>query len=206
MPKGEKNADRIKNETPEQRNYRMRGIRISEEEVVKNSIHAPSPEKIHNLLNRNPCGHPPCFKTKEELSKAVESYFASLIVPYYDQFGSPIGFKWIGKPTIGGLAIHLGCDRATIFNYGKSDRYFDVIKGAKDVIHAFNEEMLSEGKNVVGAINTLVNLRQGWVADEKTIKVEPVLPENQARTAAEIAAFLEEKNLPMPEFDEEDEG
>jgi hypothetical protein len=56
--------------------------------------------------------------------------------------------------------------------------------------------MLSEGKNVVGAINTLVNLRQGWVADEKTIKVEPVMPDPGARSADEITAFLDEKSLP----------
>ena len=195
MPKGEKNAVRIKNETPAERNHRMRGIVVSDEEVAKNSLPAPSIEKIHELLNRGP-GQPPCFESEEDLSRAVESYFATLLAPYYDERGVQIGTKWIGKPTVGGLAIHLCCDRSTIQNYSKSDRYFAIIKSARDIIHAFNEGMLSEGKNVVGAINTLVNLRQGWVADEKTIKVEPVMPDNGAKSAAEIVDFLDDKALP----------
>lgn len=195
MPKGEKNAVRIKNETPAQRNHRMRGIVVSDEEVAKNSLPAPSIGEIHALLNRG-AGQPPCFESREALMTAVESYFDSLLAPYYDERGVEIGTKWIGKPTLGGLAIHLCCDRSTIWNYSKSDRYFDIIKSAKDIIHAFNEGMLSEGKNVVGAINTLVNLRQGWVADEKTIKIEPIVSDNGARSADEITAFLDDKALP----------
>jgi hypothetical protein len=176
----------------------MRGIVVSDEEVAKNSLPAPSAEKIHALFKRG-AGQPPCFESEEELSEAVESYFMSLLAPYYDERGVQIGTKWIGKPTLGGLAIHLECDRQTIWNYSKSDRYFYIIKRAKDIIHAFNEGMLSEGKNVVGAINTLVNLREGWVADEKTIKVEPVMPDNGARTTDEITAFLDDKALPLGE-------
>lgn len=198
MPKGEKNAERIKNETAVQRSHRMRGIVVSDEEVAKNSLPAPSVEKIHELFTRG-AGQPPCFNSREELIEACESYFASLLAPAYDEKGESRGMKWIGKPTLGGLAIHLCCDRATIWNYSKSDRYFDIIKSAKDIIHAFNEGMLSEGKNVVGAINTLVNLRQGWVADEKTIKVEPVMPDNGAKSADEISAFLDGKALPSGE-------
>lgn len=200
MAKGEKNAVRIKNETVAEREHRMRGVVVSNEEVAKNSLPAPSPQKIHELLSRGP-GQPPCFESREELIEAVESYFATLLAPSYDEDGNVVGTKWIGKPTLGGMAIHLGCDRATIWNYSKSDRYFDIIKRAKDIIHAFNEGMLSEGKNVVGAINTLVNLRQGWVADEKTIKVEPVVPTVGAQSPDEIAAFLDDKALPEPEFD-----
>ena len=63
--------------------------------------------------------------------------------------------------------------------------------------------MLIEGKNPVGAINTLVNLRIGWVADEKTIKVEPVMPDAGARTPEEIAAYLDSKALPAGQDDDE---
>lgn len=195
MPKGEKNAVRITGETTAQRAYRMRGIVVSDEEVAKNSLPAPSIEKIHELLSKGP-GKPPCFNSREDLMRAVESYFDSLLAPHYDEKGLQIGTRWIGKPTLGGLAIHLCCDRSTIWNYSKSDRYFDIIKSATDIIHAFNEGMLSEGKNVVGAINTLVNLRQGWVADEKTIKVEPIMPDAGAKSREEIADFLENRALP----------
>jgi hypothetical protein len=195
MPKGEKNAVRIKNETPAQRGHRMRGVTISDEEVKKNAIPAPSPDKIHALLTNG--GRPPCFETEADLTAAIEDYFNSCLTPIIDeQTGVVTGMRWWKKPTLGGLAIHLGCTRETIWNYGKSDRYFNTIKKAKDIITNFTEELLIEGKNPVGAINTLVNLRVGWVADEKTIKVEPVMPDNGAKTTDEITAFLDERALP----------
>jgi hypothetical protein len=100
------------------------------------------------------------------------------------------------KPTVGGLAIHLGVARETVWAYSKSDQFSNLIKKAKEIITNFTEEMLIEGKNPVGAINTLVNLRVGWVADEKTIKIEPVAPDNGAKSPEEIAAFLDERALP----------
>lgn len=198
MPKGEKNAVRIKNETPAQRGHRMRGVTISDEEVKKNAIPAPSPDKIHALLTNG--GRPPCFETAEELTAAIEDYFNSCLTSIVDEeTGLVMGMRWWKKPTLGGLAIHLGIDRSTIWNYSKSDRFFDVIKKAKDIITNFTEELLIEGKNIPGAINTLVNLRVGWVADEKTIKVEPVTPDNGAKSTDEIASFLDNKALPAGE-------
>lgn len=198
MPKGEKNAVRIKNETPAQRGHRMRGVTISDEEVKKNAIPAPSPDKIHELLTN--AGRPSCFETEEDLTAAIEDYFNSCLTPMVDeQTGLVTGMRWWKKPTLGGLAIHLGVTRETIWNYSKSDRFFHSIKKAKDIITNFTEELLIEGKNPVGAINTLVNLRVGWVADEKTIKVEPVMPDNGAKSANEITEFLEARALPEPD-------
>ena len=190
-------GDGPKNETAVQRANRMRGITcvVDETELAKNAIPAPSIEKIHNLLSKGP-GQPPCFNSEEELRVEIEDYFASCLMPVVDKNGVQVGVKWVRKPTIGGLAIHLGCHRSTIWNYSKSDRFFDLIKSAKDIITNFTEEMLIEGKNPVGAINTLVNLRVGWVADEKTIKVEPVLPDVGAKSPEEIVAFLDERALP----------
>jgi hypothetical protein len=195
MPKGEKNAVRIKNETLAERGHRMRGVAISDETVTKNAIPAPSPDKIHALLTNG--GRPPCFKSEEELTAAIEDYFNSCLTPMVDEkTGVVIGMRWWRKPTLGGMAIHLGVTRETVWNYSKSDRFFHTIKKAKDIITNFTEELLIEGKNIPGAINTLVNLRVGWVADEKTIKVEPVLPDAGAKSTDEIAAFLDDKALP----------
>lgn len=193
-------GDGPKNETAMQRAERMRGVAlvVTEEELAKSAINAPSIEKIHNLLH-NTGGRPPCFESEDTLRAEIEDYFASCLSPVFDKDGLQIGVKWTRKPTIGGLAIHLGCHRATIWNYSKSDRFFDLIKSAKDIITNFTEELLIEGKNPVGAINTLVNLRVGWVADEKTIKVEPVMPDNKAKSQEEILAFLDEKALPEGE-------
>lgn len=195
-------GDGPKNETAVQRADRMRGVAlvISEEDLAKNAINAPSLEKIHNLLT-NKGGRPPCFESEETLQAEIEDYFASCLSPVFDKEGLQVGVKWMRKPTIGGLAIHLGCTRQTIWNYSQSDRFFDLIKKAKDVITNFTEEMLIEGKNPVGAINTLVNLRVGWVADEKTIKVEPVVPDNGAKSPEEIMAFLDDRALPEGDED-----
>ena len=195
MPKG----DGVKNETQVQRYNRMRGVAISDEEVTKNAIPAPPIDKIHALFTNG--GRPPCFQTEEKLIEAIEDYFNSCLTPMIDEkTGEEIGMRWWRKPTLGGMAIHLGCTRETIWNYSKSDRFFNIIKKAKDIITNFTEELLIEGKNPVGAINTLVNLRVGWVADEKTLKVEPVLPDNKAKSTLEIADFLDSKALPEAEI------
>lgn len=187
-------GDGVKNESLEAREHRMRGVTISNEELVKNAIPAPSLDKIHALLTNN--GRPPCFDSPEAMNAEIEDYFVSLLAPTFDENGVQNGLRWVRKPTIGGLAIHLGVSRDTIWRYSKSDRFSDSIKRAKDIIANFTEEMLIEGKNPVGAINTLVNLHVGWVADEKTIKVEPVMPDAGARSTDEIVAFLDDKALP----------
>ena len=63
----------------------------------------------------------------------------------------------------------------------------------------FTEELLIEGKNIPGAINTLINLRVGWVADEKTIKIEPTMQDNGAKSKDEISEFLSQRALPESE-------
>ena len=195
MPKGEKNAERIQNETPAERDYRQRGIVVSNEEVAKNAIVAPSSEVIHRFL----AGRPRAYSSEEELRTEIEAYFNTLLSPILDEDGNQIGTRWMNKPTVGGLAVHLGIDRTTLHKYSKSDPFFNVIKKAKDLIHSFNEQMLTEGKNPVGAINTLINTSEFWVSDQKNIRVEPVMPDNGAKSADEIEDFL--ANRALPEFD-----
>ncbi len=192
MPKGEKNAERIQNETPAERDYRQRGIVVSNEEVAKNAIVAPSPDVIHRFLT----GRPRAYSSEEELQVEIEKYFASLLAPIFDENNVQIGTRWMNKPTVGGLAVHLGIDRTTLHKYSKSDPFFNIIKKAKDLIHSFNEQMLTEGKNPVGAINTLINTSEFWVSDQKNIRVEPVMPDTGAKSADEITAFLDDRALP----------
>ncbi len=190
-----KKGMKMKNLTPQDIERRKGNFAVSQEEVAKAAIPAPMPDKIHKFLQVGP-GQPPCFKSEEELQKGIEDYFNSCLVYETDEKNVVVGARWGKKPTLSGLAIHLGVARETIWNYSKSDRYFHTIKRAKDIITNFTEELLIEGKNIPGAINTLVNLRVGWVADEKTIKVEPVMPDNGAKSADEISAFLDAKVLP----------
>lgn len=193
-----KKGMKMKNLTPQDRERRVKQMAVTEQDVLNSDIAAPSPEIIHRFLS----GRPPAYNTEEELQREIEDYFNSLLVAVYDEKGVQIGLKWRNKPTVGGLAVHLGIDRVTMHNYSKSDRFFNTIKKAKDLIHSFNEQMLTEGKNPVGAINTLINTSQFWVSDQKHIKVEPVMPDNGARSTDEIATFLDGKAL--PEFDGEE--
>ena len=175
---------------------RRRGnFAVTPEEVEKAAIPAPMPDKIRKFLKAGP-GTFSAFESEDELRAAIEDYFNSCMLYETDENNVIIGVKWAKKPTLSGLAIHLGVARETIWSYGKSDRFANTIKRAKDIITNFTEELLIEGKNPVGAINTLVNLRVGWVADEKTIKVEPVMPDNGAKSADEITAFLDDRALP----------
>lgn len=193
-----KKGMKMKNLTETDIQRRKGNFSVTQEEVAKAAIPAPMPDKIHKFLKAGP-GTLSAFETEEELQKEIESYFSSCLFFETDENDVIVGVKWLKKPTLSGLAIHLGVARETIWKYGKSDRFGNTIKRAKDIITNFTEELLIEGKNPVGAINTLVNLRVGWVADEKTIKVEPVMPDNGAKTTDEITAFLDERALPPGE-------
>ena len=197
MAKGEKNAERIKNETPAERQNRMRGIVPAPPDATKNIMYAPSPDRIHKMLN-NKGGNPPCFATAELLSKEVEKYFLSCTTPIYDENDVMVGVKWSRKPTLSGMAVFLGCSRQTIWEYSKSDDKSYIIKNAKDIIASFAEDALLDGGNPAAYINYLINLRMEtpWIADEKTIKLEPVLPDDGAKSADEITAFLDDRALP----------
>lgn len=186
---------KMQNLTPSDIERRKGNFAVTQEEVAKAAIPAPMPDKISKFLKAGP-GTFSAFESEEQLQAEIEDYFNSCVVYETNEDGVVIGARWVKKPTLSGLAIHLGVARETIWSYGKSDRFGNTIKRAKDIITNFTEELLIEGKNIPGAINTLVNLRVGWVADEKTIKVEPVIPDPGARSADEITAFLDEKSLP----------
>ena len=178
-----KKGMKMQNLTEADRERRKRQMAVTEKDVQSSDIAAPSPEVIHRFLTGRAV-----YKTEEELKVAIEEYFASLLVEVYDD-----------KGTVGGMAVYLGIDRMTLHNYSKSDPHFDTIKKAKDLIHSFNEQMLAEGKNPVGAINTLINTSQFWVSDQKNIRVEPVMPDNGAKSADEISEYLDK--LALPESD-----
>ena len=189
-----KKGMKMKSLTPEHRESKVRALTVTQEDVVKSCIVAPPPEVIHKFLTGRAV-----YKTEEELQVAIEDYFNSLLAPAYDEQGVQIGTRWVNKPTLGGMAVFLGIDRVTLHNYSKSDPHFYTVKRAKDIIHAFNEQMLTEGKNPVGAINTLINTSSFWVSDQRNIRVEPVIPDVGAKSTDEITAFLDDRALPDAE-------
>ncbi len=72
-------------------------------------------------------GRPLKFKTPEELQKKIDAYFKDAEerdVPY----------------TVSGLCYFLDCDRLTLLNYAKKDRFVNTIKKAKSKILRSVEE------------------------------------------------------------------
>ena len=105
-----KKGMKMQNLTDADRERRVRQMSPTDEDVIKAAIPAPMPDKIHAFLRTGP-GQPPCFNSREELQDAIEDYFNSCLVPLCDENNVIIGMKWYKKPTLGGLAIHIGCDK-----------------------------------------------------------------------------------------------
>jgi hypothetical protein len=117
----------------------------------------------------NKVGRPLAFKTPNKLKSKIKAYYKSCWAPKRDMFGNVIKDKETGevvlvqsKPyTITGLAVFLGTSRETLMNYEARDDFFDTIKAAKEICHAYAEESLFIGKNPTGAIFNLKN-NYGW--------------------------------------------
>ena len=82
----------------------------------------------------NKVGRPPAFKSKEDLEQKIQAY-----KDYLEEKGKP--------PTIAGLAYFLDVDRQTLYNYGKKEQYFGVIKKAVDWIISTYEESCAQKAN-----------------------------------------------------------
>ena len=80
---------------------------------------------MNNELVRNKGGRPLKFKTNAILEKCEDRQRLY---------------------TMSGLAYHIGCDRATLVNYGKNDKFFHTIKKAKTRILQSLEENALMGK------------------------------------------------------------
>jgi hypothetical protein len=87
-------------------------------------------------------GRPLAYDSPEKLSKAISDYFD--------------GTK---RPTLSGLAVALGIDRSTLYNYANRDQFFDIIKNAQAKVESIYEERLV-WDNCTGVIFPLKNM--GW--------------------------------------------
>ena len=103
----------------------------------------------------NPNGRPPIFKTEEDMKKAIDKYFKnceSRDVPY----------------TMAGLAVALDIDRQTLYNYEKKDKFFGIVKKARDKIEqAWEEHAFMKGN--AGCIFVMKNY--GYT-DKQEVAVE----------------------------------
>jgi len=91
-----------------------------------------------------PAGRPPLYDNPDDLQGKIDSYFTEENV----------------KPTISGLAYHLGFEcRASFYDYEDKAEFTYTIKRARLRIENVYEEKL-HGHNVAGAIFALKNM--GW--------------------------------------------
>lgn len=111
------------------------------------------------MSDQSVMGRPTAFKSVEELEAKIEEYFKTdaFMDIGFDDNGNPI--KQFA-PTLTGLALALGVDRKTIYNYSQKDDYFPAIKKARSRVENALERHLYT-KNVTGAIFNLKN-NFGW--------------------------------------------
>lgn len=126
------------------------------------------PEKENNYIgNTNALK----YHTEEELVKGIEEYFEDC--------------KKREKPyTMSGLANWLGITRQTLINYGKGEKYFTLIKKAKERVQQQIEENILDGtfNTTAGIFNLKANYK--WddgnkvnvsINHPKTEKVEDIV-------------------------------
>lgn len=104
-----------------------------------------------------PGGRPPLFTSEEALSALIDTYFQK-----ETEFGAWVeinGNKEF-RPTMSGLALHLGMTRQSLCNYANNEQFFDTIKKARLRIETALEGRLWDG----APVGTIFNLKNnfGW--------------------------------------------
>ena len=121
-------------------------------------------------LVKNPEGHPPKYKSPEELQKKILDYFQNPpdTRPIYNKDGDKIAD--LPVLTITGLVIHCGfADRQSFYDYEKNPKFAYTIKRARIFIEREYEILLQKGLGA-GAIFALKNF--GWKNDDFDFKIE----------------------------------
>lgn len=134
-------------------------------------------------------GRPRIYTSVDELEEAIESYF---FVDNTIYVGSkcgkpdeiPTGEKtMIAKPTVTGLALHLGfADKTTLYEYRDRPEFSYSIKRALTIIENYHESNL-DGNNVTGRIFALKNM--GW-----RDKVETGFTDNEGKDVPPVQIYL----------------
>jgi len=111
-------------------------------------------------------GRPRIYDSVEELEKMCDSYFMQeVMIEVANKFGPSdfIGsgkFEPIAKPTVTGLALHLGfADKTTLYEYRDRPDFSYPIKRALTRIEQYHEQAL-DSNSVAGRIFALKNM--GW--------------------------------------------
>ncbi len=101
------------------------------------------------------------FQSPQELREAIDQYFETE-----------------EKPTLSGLALHLGLTRQSVQNYKHREEFSEIIIRAAQRIETLYEEKLVYGKNPTGVIFAL-KCGMGW--KEASPQVEPTQSDLQSK-------------------------
>lgn len=111
-------------------------------------------------------GRPMIWNDPKKLEILVDQYFDSTD-------------KW----TLSGLALYLGIDRQTLYNYKERNEFFDIIKKATRRVEAIYEERAIYENNPTGVIFALKNMgwkdRQDFTTNDKDLVTPPITWENE---------------------------
>lgn len=123
---------------------------------------------------KHPGGRPPLFKTESELNKLIENYFKECKdhrETYITKQGKVIEDLNIPQnPTIAGLAYALGIDRGTIYNYEKTEQFFNTIIRARDyIIQNFESKAANTDGNISGTLFLMQNYGYKTNSENKQI-------------------------------------
>jgi hypothetical protein len=126
---------------------------------------APDPAFLRDLfkIDTRKTSSPlaPRYKNAQELSYLIGEYFATKVRPVIDEDGYFIGYKWIQKISISGLANWLHMTTERLRRIQRNDEYGDILTMAKQIVEEYNEQTLLDNRNPGGIIFILKN-NFGW--------------------------------------------
>ena len=126
------------------------------------------------IVKKDLGGRPLLYKSAKKLKEDIEGYFKSCFGPLTDKDNHMVKMpqsdeyyvEQIKPFTVGGLAVYLETSRRTLLNYERREKYFHIIRRAKDICEAYSEERLFFKESCNGAKFSLINGFGGWAADK----------------------------------------
>lgn len=105
----------------------------------------------------HPGGRPKKFETPEQLQKLIDDYF--------------LDCKKNKLPlTYAGLAVAIGIDRRSLYNYSKDEEFFLTIKKARDKVEQYVEEQIF----IRGSAGVIFYAKNYGYTDRQDVNITPV--------------------------------
>lgn len=146
-------------------------------------------------------GRPPKFERPSDMADAIQKYLNSCFRPMINGFGQPVKDPITGKIvfqqykpyTISGMAAALNMSRETLLQYGKDERFAEIVERAKRFVEQSTEEILLSGQSQKGAAFSLKN-NFGW-RDTSEVKNDTTvqMSEEDRALLQKVNGLLEEE-------------